>query len=171
MTDSTPLSKSRSAFVSELTESLDSTSEPLIAHITASLPTVTPLTAYAALAAQSEYGFLLESAEKTPSSDPDGAFAPDYATADRHARFSFVGYDPDAVITVSPDEVESKHLGDAQRSISQPTMIIIVAVMCLIISVQQCRNSLVSGFQMMTDIGFAVDLLDFLRMRQCMISG
>jgi anthranilate synthase component 1 len=111
MTDSTPLSKSRSAFVSELTESLDSTSDPLIAHITASLPTVTPLTAYAALTAQSEYGFLLESAEKTPSSDPDGAFAPDYATADRHARFSFVGYDPDAVITVSPDEVESKTLG------------------------------------------------------------
>ena len=111
MSDSTLLSKSRSAFVSELTEKLNSTSEPLIAHVTASLPTVTPLTAYAALTTRSDYGFLLESAEKTPSSDPDGAFAPDYATADRHARFSFVGYDPDAVITVSPGEVECTTLG------------------------------------------------------------
>ncbi|ERG95407.1 anthranilate synthase component I [Haloquadratum walsbyi] len=111
MSDSTPLSKSRSAFIAEITNKLESTSEPLIAHVAASLPTVTPLTAYAALVARSDYGFLLESAEKTPSSDPDGAFAPDHVTADRHARFSFVGYDPDAVITISPDEFECTTLG------------------------------------------------------------
>ncbi|WP_254863654.1 anthranilate synthase component I [Halovivax gelatinilyticus] len=48
------------------------------------------------------YAFLLESAEKTPSSDPDGAFRPNSARAERHARFSYVGYDPEAVITVEP---------------------------------------------------------------------
>jgi anthranilate synthase component 1 len=68
---------------------------------------VEPLEAYAALTGRTtdtggaSYSFLLESAEKVPSSDPDGAFAPD-ATG-RHARFSFVGYDPDAVVTVGPD--------------------------------------------------------------------
>ncbi|WP_226023268.1 anthranilate synthase component I [Halomicrobium salinisoli] len=65
---------------------------------------VEPLAAYAALTGRttdrehSEYAFLLESAEKVASSDPDGAFAP--RTDDRHARYSFVGYDPDAVVTV-----------------------------------------------------------------------
>ncbi|MFC7058281.1 anthranilate synthase component I [Halovenus salina] len=69
---------------------------------------VDPLDAYAALTGRTtdtdaaEYGFLLESAEKVPSSDPDGAFAP--APEERHARFSFVGYDPAAVITVDGGE-------------------------------------------------------------------
>jgi anthranilate synthase component 1 len=69
-----------------------------------------PLAAYAALsgrtsdAAESDYTFLLESAEKVASSDPDGAFAPE--TDDRHARFSFVGYDPRAVVTVTGDDSE-----------------------------------------------------------------
>ena len=49
------------------------------------------------------YAFLLESAEKTASSDPDGAFRPGAASAERHARFSYVGYDPEAVITVEPE--------------------------------------------------------------------
>ncbi|MBB6645566.1 anthranilate synthase component I [Halobellus sp. MBLA0160] len=75
------------------------------------MPEVTPLTAYVALSGRSDYGFLLESAEKTPSSDPAGAFAPDHATADRHARFSFVGYDPDAVVTVGPGGTEIERLG------------------------------------------------------------
>ncbi len=63
-----------------------------------------PLAAYAALTgrttdvADGEYSFLLESAEKVASSDPDGAFAP--TREKRHARFSFVGYDPEAVVTV-----------------------------------------------------------------------
>ena len=78
----------------------------------------TPLSAYAALtgrttdAPSSEYAFLLESAEKTPSSDPDGAFSPASASADRHARYSFVGYDPAAVVTVDPDETDLEVLGD-----------------------------------------------------------
>ena len=65
---------------------------------------VSPLGAYAALTGRTtdadagDYAFLLESAEKVASSDPDGAFAP--SGDDRHARFSFVGYDPEAVVTV-----------------------------------------------------------------------
>ncbi|RQG91399.1 anthranilate synthase component I [Natrarchaeobius halalkaliphilus] len=70
----------------------------------------TPLTAYAALTGRSTesdrdrspYAFLLESAEKTASSDPDGAFRPSSVGAQRHARFSYVGYDPEAVVTVDP---------------------------------------------------------------------
>jgi anthranilate synthase component 1 len=68
---------------------------------------VEPLAAYAALvgrtsdADRAPYTFLLESAEKVASSDPDGAFSADRG-ADRHARFSFVGYDPSAVVTVGP---------------------------------------------------------------------
>jgi anthranilate synthase component 1 len=66
-----------------------------------------PLTAYAALTGRTTDGadtsnaFLLESAGKTASSDPDGAFRPASATPDRHARYSFVGYDPEAVVTVT----------------------------------------------------------------------
>ncbi|MFC7176031.1 anthranilate synthase component I [Halosegnis marinus] len=66
-----------------------------------------PLAAYAALtgrttdAERADYSFLLESAQKVASSDPDGAFSTD--DADRHARFSFVGYDPAAAVTVGPD--------------------------------------------------------------------
>jgi anthranilate synthase component 1 len=49
------------------------------------------------------------------SSDPDGAFAPSTAreSADRHARFSFVGYDPDAVVSVYPDRTEVDARGPA----------------------------------------------------------
>jgi anthranilate synthase component 1 len=81
--------------------------EPVVARLEATLPVeTTPLAAYAALNGRTtgesaaSHTFLLESAEKVASSDPDGAFAPE--TGDRHARFSFVGYDPDAVITVDP---------------------------------------------------------------------
>ncbi|NHN59700.1 MULTISPECIES: anthranilate synthase component I [Halorussus] len=76
----------------------------------------TPLSAYAALTGRStattpsEYAFLLESAEKTASSDPDGAFSPG-ASGDRHARYSYVGYDPEAVVTVDPGEVSVESLG------------------------------------------------------------
>jgi anthranilate synthase component 1 len=77
---------------------------------------VEPLEAYAALigrttdAPRSNYAFLLESAEKVASSDPDGAFAP--RAVDRHARFSFVGYDPEAVVTVEPDRAEIEVFDD-----------------------------------------------------------
>ncbi|MFC6989319.1 anthranilate synthase component I [Haloplanus sp. GCM10025708] len=85
---------------------------PVVARVVAHLDVeTTPLAAYAALDDRSDYGFLLESAEKTPSSDPEGAFAPDGATTDRHARFSFVGYDPEAVVSVYPDGTEVTSLG------------------------------------------------------------
>jgi anthranilate synthase component 1 len=85
---------------------------PAVVRLVAELDAdVGPLAAYAALTgrtgasadhpATGEYDFLLESAEKVASSDPDGAFTP--GGADRHARFSFVGYDPAAVVTVGPE--------------------------------------------------------------------
>lgn len=83
----------------------------------------TPLAAYAALTGRSTHGrdrsgdeapyaFLLESAQKTPSSDPDGAFQPSSADAERHARFSYVGYDPEAVVTVGPEGTSVEALSD-----------------------------------------------------------
>jgi anthranilate synthase component 1 len=64
---------------------------------------IEPLTAYASLADASAANntFLLESGEKVASSDPDGAFAP--ASEERHARYSFVGYDPAAGVTLGLD--------------------------------------------------------------------
>ncbi|WP_336343160.1 anthranilate synthase component I [Halalkalicoccus ordinarius] len=87
--------------------------EPVVVHVAAELDVgTTPLAAYAALAADGEYGFLLESAEKVASSDPDGAFQPADANPGRHARYSFVGFDPEAVVTVDPDDVRLELLGD-----------------------------------------------------------
>ena len=88
-------------------------SEPVVAHLAVALDIETsPLSAYAALADRSAHNFLLESAEKTASSDPDGAFAPE-TDAERHARYSFVGYDPEAVISVYPGRTEVDRLGPA----------------------------------------------------------
>jgi anthranilate synthase component 1 len=85
--------------------------EPAVVRVAIPLAVDTePLTAYTALADRSDYGFLLESAEKTPASDPEGAFAAGGDT-DRHARFSFVGYDPEAVITVTDGESTVESLG------------------------------------------------------------
>jgi anthranilate synthase component 1 len=87
-------------------------SEPVVARLAVTLDVEsTPLSAYAALDDRSDYGFLLESAEKTPSSDPEGAFTADGEGVDRHARFSFVGYDPDAVVSVTGSEVTVESLG------------------------------------------------------------
>ena len=109
-----PLSPSREEFV-DLAES-DGPAEsedPVVVRTVVDLDLdadIEPLEAYAALtgrttdAADGEYTFLLESAEKVASSDPDGAFAP--KPDDRHARYSFVGYDPKAVVTVDPDETD-----------------------------------------------------------------
>ncbi|MDS0283519.1 anthranilate synthase component I [Haloarcula onubensis] len=90
---------------------------PVVVRAAAQLAVdVEPLAAYAALsgrtsdATESDYTFLLESAEKVASSDPDGAFAPE--TDDRHARFSFVGYDPRAVVTVTGDDSEVEVFDD-----------------------------------------------------------
>ena len=97
----------RAAFV----DAVSGRESPVVAHVAFELSAApAPLSAYAALADRSSYGFLLESAEKTPSSDPEGAFAPGEAT-DRHARFSFVGYDPEAVVTVTEGRADVETLG------------------------------------------------------------
>jgi anthranilate synthase component 1 len=100
---------------------LADTDGPAVVRVAAELDAeVDPLDAYAAVTGRTtdadaaDYGFLLESAEKVPSSDPDGAFAP--APEERHARFSFVGYDPAAVVTVdggeaSVDVLDSRYEG------------------------------------------------------------
>ena len=91
----------------------DDRGEPVVARAAATLDLDTsPLAAYAALAERSAYNFLLESAEKTAASDPDGAFTA-ASDADRHARYSFVGYDPEAIISVYPDRTDVDRLGDA----------------------------------------------------------
>jgi anthranilate synthase component 1 len=91
--------------------------EPVVARVEATVPVATtPLAAYAALtgrttdAGAASHAFLLESAEKVASSDPAGAFTPE--TGGRHARFSFVGYDPDGVITVGSDGTTVERLRD-----------------------------------------------------------
>ncbi|MFB6253044.1 MAG: anthranilate synthase component I, partial [Halobacteriaceae archaeon] len=89
--------------------------QPTLVKISAQLDVeVSPLTAYAELRDEfgSPYSFLLESADKIASSDPDGAFRPSQVTKDRHARYSFIGYDPDAVISFSPECDEITTLSD-----------------------------------------------------------
>ncbi len=89
--------------------------EPAVVRIAAALDTdTTPLTAYETLASAEggDYTFLLESAEKVDASDPDGAFRPSSVPADRHARFSFVGHDPVAAITVGPEATTVEVLTD-----------------------------------------------------------
>ncbi|GAD52821.1 anthranilate synthase, aminase component [Halarchaeum acidiphilum MH1-52-1] len=77
---------------------------------------VSPLGAYAALA-DGDYAFLLESAEKTAASDPGGAFRPrDVEAGERHARYSFVGYDPDAVVSATPDGATVERLADTRAA-------------------------------------------------------
>jgi anthranilate synthase component 1 len=111
---------------------LDGVERPAVARVTATLDVDTePLSAYAALDDRSDHTFLLESAEKVPSSDPAGAFTADGGRtaaadpgpgtdaddadtgADRHARFSFVGYDPEALISVYPDRTDVACFSDA----------------------------------------------------------
>jgi anthranilate synthase component 1 len=90
--------------------------EPAVVHAAATLDVdASPLAAYAALAGDSP-SFLLESAGKTAGSDPDGAFRPSSAVEERHARFSFVGYDPDAIVSVGPDETSVEVLGGASAA-------------------------------------------------------
>ncbi len=99
----------------------DREDRPAVVRAVATLDVeTTPLAAYAALTGRSpssdrersSYAFLLESAEKTASSDPDGAFRPSSTRADRHARYSYVGYDPDAVVTVEPEGTTVEALTD-----------------------------------------------------------
>ncbi|WP_284009728.1 anthranilate synthase component I [Haloarcula pelagica] len=106
------LDRSREQFVADA-----EADRPVVVRAAAELDVaVEPLTAYAALTGRTTdvdagaYTFLLESAEKVASSDPDGAFAPE--TDDRHARFSFVGYDPRAVVTVTGADSEVEVFDD-----------------------------------------------------------
>ena len=87
-------------------EELDATPEPLVAYAA--------LTGRTTDTDGADHAFLLESAEKVASSDPDGAFTAGHG-ADRHARYSFVGYDPAAVVTVdgeaSVDVMDDRYEG------------------------------------------------------------
>lgn len=127
MSESPVLIPSREEFVNLVGGESDERDEPVVTHLEAKLDVeTTPLAAYATLTGRSketstdaeadtdttasEYAFLLESAEKTASSDPDGAFKPG-SSGERHARYSYVGYDPEAVVTVDPEEVAVESLG------------------------------------------------------------
>ncbi|QCC59870.1 anthranilate synthase component I [Natrinema thermotolerans] len=111
----------REAFCEYAGSSADRDDRPAVVRTVATLEgETTPLAAYAALTGRSEasdrerspYAFLLESAGKTASSDPDGAFRPSSADAERHARYSYVGYDPEAVVTVESGEATVEALTD-----------------------------------------------------------
>ncbi|AGB31061.1 anthranilate synthase component I [Natrinema pellirubrum DSM 15624] len=111
----------REAFREYAGSSADRDDRPAVVRTVATLEVeTTPLAAYAALTGRSEasdrerspYAFLLESAGKTASSDPDGAFRPSSADAERHARYSYVGYDPEAVVTVESGEATVEALTD-----------------------------------------------------------
>jgi len=109
------LNRSREEFVAlaDASDGADAEREAMVVRASAALDVdLDPLTAYAALreTGTTDYGFLLESAEKVASSDPDGAFSP--GDADRHARYSYVGVDPAAVVTVDPDGTAVEVLDD-----------------------------------------------------------
>ncbi|WP_017342866.1 anthranilate synthase component I [Halorubrum sp. T3] len=116
MSDAGPsLDRSKAEFV-ELAADAE---KPVVVRASASLDAdVTPLGAYATLVGEGPYGFLLESGEKVASSDPDGAFTSG-GKADRHARYSFVGYDPEAIVSVHPDRTEVTELGPAARFVGE----------------------------------------------------
>jgi len=110
------LDRSKSEFVGLAADA----DRPVVVRTSASLDAeVTPLAAYATLVGEGPYGFLLESGEKVASSDPDGAFTSG-GKADRHARYSFVGYDPEAVVSVHPDRTEVTELGPAAEFVGDP---------------------------------------------------
>ncbi|TKX87075.1 anthranilate synthase component I [Halorubrum sp. SS5] len=109
MSDAPPLDRTKAEFVDLAADA----ERPVVVRTSAALDAdVTPLGAYATLVGEGPYGFLLESGEKVASSDPDGAFTAG-GKADRHARYSFVGYDPEAVVSVHPDRTEVTELGPA----------------------------------------------------------
>ena len=109
----TRLDRSRSEFV-DLAAGAE---KPVVVRAAASIDAdVTPLAAYATLVGDDPYGFLLESGEKVASSDPDGAFTAG-GKPDKHARYSFVGYDPEAIVSLHPDRTEIQRLGPAAELI------------------------------------------------------
>ncbi|GAB7010158.1 anthranilate synthase component I [Halorubrum trueperi] len=110
-----PLNRSKGAFVDLVSDA----EKPAVVRASAPLDVdVTPLAAYATLVGDGPYGFLLESGEKVASSDPDGAFTSG-GKADRHARYSFVGYDPEAIVSVHPDRTDVTRLGPAAEFVEE----------------------------------------------------
>ncbi|PSP74368.1 anthranilate synthase component I [Halobacteriales archaeon QS_3_64_16] len=107
----------------------------VVARVSASLEAeIEPLAAYAALSGyrttggenegtekDADYSFLLESAEKVASSDPAGAFAPAASAGSDHARYSFLGYDPAAVVTIEDGVSETTVLDDRYADFLAPT--------------------------------------------------
>ncbi|GAA0729340.1 anthranilate synthase component 1 [Halorubrum trapanicum] len=116
MSDASPsLDRSKAEFVDLAADA----EKPVVVRASVSLDAdVTPLGAYATLVGEGPYGFLLESGEKVASSDPDGAFTSG-GKADRHARYSFVGYDPEAIVSVHPDRTEVTELGPAAEFVGE----------------------------------------------------
>tara|TARA_A100001037_G_scaffold295461_1_gene314592 strand:+ start:2919 stop:4481 length:1563 start_codon:yes stop_codon:yes gene_type:complete len=87
---------------------------PCIAYVSAEIDTdVTPLAAYSAMARGREegYSFLLESGEKSAHSATGMGEEP--ISIEGHAQYSFVGYDPDAVVTIGGNETEILVLKDS----------------------------------------------------------
>lgn len=92
---------------------------PIRLYLSTELPTdISPHSAYRKFSGRSDtgaidsgYQFLLESAAKADSSDPSGAYGPDGPVDDR-TRFSFLGYDPDGVVTIEGESVSYTDLGD-----------------------------------------------------------
>ncbi len=117
MTDAPTLDRSRESFRGLVTDA----DGPAVVKLSASLDVdVTPLASYDALADESEYTFLLESADKVASFDPDGAFDPADPHAGSRARYSFVGYDPEAVVTVTPEGTTVESLGGRATDFVEP---------------------------------------------------
>ena len=113
----TPLDRSKGEFVDLAADA----EKPVVVRASAALDAdVTPLAAYATLVGEGPYGFLLESGEKVASSDPDGAFTAD-GDANKHARYSFVGYDPEAIVSVHPDRTDVTRLGPAAAFVGAGT--------------------------------------------------
>ncbi len=103
----------------EFVDLIGDRSEPVVARVSATLDIdISPLATYTALSEKSPYSFLLESAEKVASSNPDGAFGSSQS-ADKHARYSFVGYDPEAVVSVEPGNTTIEPLGPAGAYLSE----------------------------------------------------
>ena len=76
-------------------------SRPCIAYVSAGIVTeTTPLAAYSAMidGVENSYSFLLESGEKDAHSASNGSQKSN--RINEHAQYSFIGYDPEAIVTV-----------------------------------------------------------------------
>ena len=84
---------------------------PCIVYVSAKIVTeTTPLTAYAALidGVKNSYSFLLESGEKNAHSASNGDQKSNRIK--EHTQYSFIGYDPEAIVTIGHEGV---HVGES----------------------------------------------------------